>query len=434
MREDSLESERKREGLWSFGPQRTVLRSFSAAIGKTAVLLPVSFIASTGMGIFNLGIIYFMREVNGAQAHTVGWLAAVYNICYICGCFLLRPLGRRILPRFLLIMATTLMALFGTILLVTRSIPLAFVLYGCYGLANSLFWPPLMGWLSAGVEGEELNRTISRWNVSWSVGNIISPFITGVLAERNVRFPLYTGILLLLLVSVLITIAAIGLRRIRIDTHREPAASEPGSMDNDHSTYLRFPGWINIFSLYVILGVVANIFPMYGKDQLDLGETTIGIVLLVRSLFAAVGFIIIGRTAFWHFKGRYLIGNQIFLLVFLLVLIPFQSFAAYLCLMPFLGTISAFIYTNAMFHGVSGSVQRGKRTAIQESLLTLGIVLGSVLGGQLYQTASMKSVFILAFLIVLAGLAVQGVLVLTNRKRRAAAEGHDGGSEEISTE
>ena len=85
--------------IWPFGPQRLVIRSFTAARGKTAVLLPASFVAATGMGMIALGIIFFMQGQHELKANTLGLFSALYNLSYVTGCFLLRPLSRRMLPR-----------------------------------------------------------------------------------------------------------------------------------------------------------------------------------------------------------------------------------------------------------------------------------------------------------------------------------------------
>ena len=409
--------------IWPFGPQRIVLNSFRAAIGKSAVLLPSSFVAATGMGILTLGLVFYLRDLFGAEANTIGLFSSLYNISYISGCFVLRPLSRKLLPRFSLILATLLMGLFAIMMIFAKSINLLFPLYCLYGFANSLFWPPLMGWLSAGIEGSALNKTISRWNFSWNLGNIISPYITGLLAEKNTILPLYTGIGLLFLVALLIGIASITFRNIRVDTHREIKVERGRSKEQDKSTYLRFPGWINLFSVYIILGIMGNIFPLYARDHIGITESQVGLVLLARSLFGAFGFIITGKTLFWHFKGRYIIGNQVILALLLLALIPLDSYAAYLLAMPVLGLVTAFIYSNAMFHGVSGSVERGKRMSIQESLLTSGFVFGSLAGGQLYYLYTLRQVYLFCLAVILSGLAIQLVLVGKNRKKREDKEG-----------
>ena len=416
MSRDKIKS--KNPIFWPFGSQRVVLRAFRAAIGKTAVLLPASFLAATGLGVNALGLIFFMQGHHNVQAAGLGFFTALYSLSYITGCFVLRPLTKKMLPRFSMLLASSLMVLWASGMLLVKSIPLIFIFYSLYGFSNSLFWPPLMGWLSAGIEGPALNKTISRWNLSWSLGTIISPFITGLLAEKNLFYPLYLGITLFISVSLLITVASYSLRRIRIDIHREEKAPKHTLKEKDKSTYLRFPGWIGIFSAYILLGIMSNIFPIYARESLSLPESRIGVVLLMRALFSSAGFILTGKTKFWQFKGRFILANQIILALILLILIPLNSFSSYLIVMPLLGLLSAFIYTNAMFHGVSGSVERSKRMSIHEAILTCGVVLGSLLGGNIYHHFSMRLVYALCIFLICLGFAVQIYFVWDNKSKR----------------
>ena len=52
----------------------------------------------------------------------------------------------------------------------------------------------------------------------------------------------------------------------------------------------------------VILGIIANILPMYARTEHGIEKSTIGFILLIRSLGAATGYVILGRTKFWHFR------------------------------------------------------------------------------------------------------------------------------------
>ena len=113
-----------------------------------------------------------------------------------------------------------------------------------------------------------------------------------------------------------------------------------------------------------------------------------------------------------------MLGNQALLALLLLFLIPLISFYAYLFVMPLLGLLSAFIYSNAMFHGVSGSIERGKRMSIQESLLTVGIVLGSLIGGQVYHLFSMNVVFLVFLMLIGLAFIFQALLVANNTRKR----------------
>jgi len=50
-----------------------------------------------------------------------------------------------------------------------------------------------MGWLSHGIEGVKLGKVLSNYNFSWSIGTIISPFLTGLLSTISSSLPLFNN-------------------------------------------------------------------------------------------------------------------------------------------------------------------------------------------------------------------------------------------------
>ena len=75
-----------------------------------------------------------------------------------------------------------------------------------YGLFMALFWPRISGWVSWGLEGKNLSKTMSQYNLSWSTGGIISPAISGFLTEKNIVSPFVCSIIILLSVGVLLAV------------------------------------------------------------------------------------------------------------------------------------------------------------------------------------------------------------------------------------
>ncbi len=395
--------------------QRQIIRSFYTGIGKTAVIFPSTFLVAIGTGMLNLGIIFYMREVYHALPGLIGWLMACNISFYILGCLLIRPLFEHLRPRYLLIIATSCMAAFSLLIYLCHSVPLTFILYGFYGLSASFFWPPIMGWLSQKIEGAELNRVMSRFNLSWSLGIVISPILAGFFSERSPELPILGVIILFICTSLLITGAALALPKIRKDNHREKQ-SHLKDKAADHSTFLRFPAWVGLFTSFVAVGVIVTIFPLFAQDSLETSKSMVGTLLSMRALFTTIGFILLGRKIFWHFKARYIVLGQIFLLVLLLFMIRAHSVIFFATLMPLLGLATSFIYSNSLFHGVAGSTRRADRMAVHESLLTGGFITGSSIGGMLYQHYSMSTVFLFCILCGSAGILAQIIFLIINKR------------------
>jgi DHA1 family multidrug resistance protein-like MFS transporter/DHA1 family quinolone resistance protein-like MFS transporter len=407
---------RRPAGVAPFGWQRPVLASLRSRLGKSAVIYPAAAINSIGLGIANLGIVYFLRYRFGAPAATIGIIASMHSITYFAGCFLLRPFSRMLLPRYSLVLSTGLNALFVILTLLSPSIGLAAVWYGMSGLSVALFWPPMMGWVSTGLEGQELNAALSKFNLSWSVGIIVSPYIAGFLTEMNRGFPFAVSAALYASVCLMVLTASLVLHNVRADRHREPPKKHI-KRGEDTSTPLRFLSWVGLLSTYAVLGILNVVLPIYGREVMGIPERTVGLILLTRGVTTTVGFYLVGRIHSWHFRSIPILGTQALVAVCLIILALIHVPGPYFAVVPVLGVLAAASYSFSVFHGASGSVERAKRMAIHEALLVAGLIFGSTAGGYIYQRLSMQAVYLFAFAFTAAVFAAQGVLLAAFRRK-----------------
>ncbi|HUV08332.1 MAG TPA: MFS transporter [Spirochaetia bacterium] len=388
-----------------------LLWAMRSAIGKTAVILPSAFMVEIAIGMASLGLIFYMRDVQGLKPAGVGWFAAVWMMCYVCGCLSLHPVMARILPRYGMIAATLLMGSCIAGILLSGSVVLSFVFYGIFGLGMSFFWPPLMGWVSFDVEGTELGKALSRLTSFSSIGVILSPFLAGTLSDFSPYLPLYCSVSLFVITACLLAGASLALPRIRGDSQREKVeAAENGERDehggehgendlneasgnkNNQGTLLRYPAWIGLFGTYTVFGVILNIFPMYARSELGISKSAIGTLLLVRAIGAACGYFMAGRTSVWHFRPVPMI-TGLFLMAVDILLLPWaRSMVQLAVLMIVFGLLHSMSFSYSFFHGVTGTSRRSRRMAIHEALLAAGIITGSTIGGMIYQNASLRAV------------------------------------------
>ena len=291
---------------------RRFLRSLYSGLGKTYVILPAAFLAATGSSIIELGIIFYIKEIYGATASQVGYFTALWSLSYIIGCVFIRPIFKRVLPRFLLIGSSLFMCLFILFILFTNSFMSAIIYYALYGMAMAFFWPQIMGWLSQDIEGARLGKSISNFNLSWNTGVIVGPFLAGILSAVSPGIPLYTGSFLFLLTVVLIAGASFALPKVRADRYIDSAENKETSK-TDTSTILRFSGWVGMFTTFVVFGVILNIFPVYALDDLLLKKEVVGFLMQSRTFLAIFLFIILGHTTFWHFRISQMVAGQVLL-------------------------------------------------------------------------------------------------------------------------
>jgi MFS family permease len=376
---------------------------------RLSLLLPAAFLAALGIGIVNLGFLFVLKEAYGAGPALVGWFAACWAIAYFVGCIVLKPLSRILsAPASMAIMHFA-SAAFLIIHLLVPGIASAFICNSLYGFACALFWPRLMGWVTSGVEGPALGKANGAFSASWSVGSVIAPYIAGILTERGVLYPLYASIAVFLGTGIFILAA----RGIAPPPPRQPPAPLPGSLDR--SSPLRFPSWVGVFLIYAFLAIFFNIFPVYAKDELAMSESGIGLVLLIRAAATAIGFYLVGRFSFWHFRIRLVPLAVLAALLIDLLFILIKSPLAFALGLFAAGLVQAIIYSMSLFYGASGAPDRDRRTTIHEALLTAGQIIGSIAGGLVYQLISWAWVFICLALLMAGGLGLQFAML----RRRA---------------
>jgi len=367
-----------------------------------------------GLGMLILGMVFYMREVFLLSPGQVGWIAATWQGCYVLGCLTMRPVFERLLPRYSMIFSCAGMATAVTAILLSRSVAAAFVFYGLFGFCLSFFWPPLMSWLSLGIEGKQLGRAMSRLTFIGNMGIIVSPLVAGALSELSPRYPLYGAIAVFLIDCLLLIGAALALPRIRSDKQRGFNRRE-SSGQPDNSTPLRFPAWIGVFVTYTVMGVIITVFPMYARDDLGLSKSTIGALLLCRALCTAAGYLLLGRTTFWHFRPAPMTAGLALLAVLVFGISRAASIPLLVLSLALIGPLVSLGFSYSFFHGASGAPRRATRMAIHEALLASGLIAGSAVGGQIYQHYTMNAVSVFCAALIGVAIALQVVLVRRGR-------------------
>ena len=381
-------------------------------IDKSKVIYSSAFLTALSEGILTLGIIFYSRDVFGSSPTTIGLLGGIWALTYFTGCIAFKPLLKLIRPQFSMIISGLLMSLSVILILLSTRIETVFIFFGFFGLSLSLFWPQLMGWMSHGYEGKTLNRKISIYNLSWISGIIISPTICGFFSKINPALPLKVSSILFVSTSLFVFLSNILIRDIRHDPYRDFHVANSTNQQLKE-TLLRYPAWVGLFTTYLILGIVTNVFPVFAINELRLDKITIGNILLARGLGTAFAFIVLGKLTFWHFNKKTILLSQILLLLVIIFTMFLKNPYGLALIFTVFGLIFAFNYDESVFHGVTGSKNRSTRMAIHEALLTLGIVTGSSTGGYLLQHHSMITVYLFAIIVIILTIAVQAVMLAT---------------------
>ena len=373
-----------------------------------SVLFGASLLMSLASGMVNYALIFYVRDLFSADKAAVGLISSALTLLYFMGIIVFLS-WKKPHPRFVLWFATWVMALCIGVYLIIPDWKVTFIFHGLFGLAMALFWPRIMGWLSWGVEGKDLGRTMGRFNFSWAFGGILSPYLGGLLVEIDLRLPFIVAMILLAATGLLMPIGAKLFPGFK-DRH-QPTPAEAVSDSGDEATRarataaastqlteptrLRYPARLAGVNAYFLTGALLFIFPAFAKDSLGFSESLIGLFLLVRMAAATLGFEIWGRWTFWHFRFWPLAAATAVLICLALVF-PAGSHAwQFYVLFASVGLIFSFLYSYALFHGVAGSLHRERSMTIHEAALNIGLFSGTLLCGWVSETWSMNIMFIL---------------------------------------
>ena len=383
-----------------------------------SILFLASFLMSVSSGIVNYALIFYVRDLFGADKTAIGLISSSLTILYFAGIVGFLS-WKKPHPRFILWLATWAMALCIGVYLLVPQWTVTFLFHGLFGLAMALFWPRMMGWLSWGVEGKDLGRTMGRFNFSWASGGILAPYLGGLLVEADLRLPFVVAMVLLTLTGLLMPLGAKLFSSMK--DRQAPNVGTEGVVDSEVSgpTPLRYQARLAGINAYFLTGALLFIFPIFAKETLGFSESLVGSFLLVRMAAATLGFELWGRWTFWHFRFSPLVLATLALIGLTLLFLGGSQLWQFYLLFAVVGLIFSFLYSYALFHGVAGSVHRERSMTIHEGALNIGLLSGTILGGWVSETWSMATVFVLCAAVSAGLLALQVVLTVLQRKPRS---------------
>jgi len=367
-----------------------------------------AFFVQMMQAMVNLALVYYIRAKFNVSASLVGAAVSALSISYCVFCLLLSNKITNYKPSSLLIFGTLGMALSTLLMFTLNKYFLVVIAIIMFGFFVSFIWPSLESWLSRGKEQAYLNKVLGGYNVSWSLGNALSATVCGVLVERNILLPFYFAIAILIIVAFNIVFW------IHKDPELKAAKSEKDHIKannlKDTSTFLRYFCWTGVFVGYIVFGAIINIFPLYAKESIGYSATTIGLLLLVRGLVTCVVFYVLSKTSFWHFRKLYIFGVQLLIGLSCLFARNSTSILSLSIFFGLFGVLFAYVYVSSLFHGASGAVNRTKRMVTHEFLLSAGTVVGSVVGGVLYDHFSYSQMMVIFFLFITASVIIEFII------------------------
>lgn len=367
----------------------------------------VGLFQSFSIGYVTLGVVYFAADRFGADSAAIGLLAAAYTFTYALSCFTLNLVISRLKPYGAIMIGVSAQLLLAQVVIRAQSLGQVTAVFILFGLCTGFIWPPLMGWMSRGRDGSNLNRAMSAYNFSWSIPWMLSPFITGLLYERSQSLPFHFCSLFSLFVLMTLAVYLGVFKEVKLTAQSEHSLKKRAGRGEDRSTPLRFLTWINLFPSYLFMGLYGSIVPLFLRRAFDLPESQVGLVILVRALVTIMVFFAMGRTALWHFNRKLILVSTPVMAILIGLFIGSSALWHYVLWTVVAGIVVGYSYTNSMFHCLSGAVERQRRMNIHEIVLTASMLTGSLLGGIFLDRFGMNFIVLFVAAMMLATLPLQ---------------------------
>ena len=349
---------------------------------KTENKLALStFLSQGSIVIFNFTLVYYLREC-GIDSVGIGLASSIYPTLYFLGCIFMPKFLPSLKGKARILAANIGMAFTGLVLTFIKNEALIMTDLVFYGLFQSLLWTNMETWITGGKEGGELTSRLTLFNFSWSFSVGLATSFSGFVSEYSTRLSIWSGCVFFLISALLVALSG---RSYDSKKEKEEIVSE------DHSSPLRFPSWAGVLLVYTGYSLVLTVFPQYAMDTLGYSESVTGNILLFRGISVTIAFLIMEKARVWQKGVGPILGSQAFFAILTFLMLFLRSIAAFAILFALYGFVFALSYDLSIFHGAEGAKDRHKRMVIHEVLLTLGTIIGSLVGGFVYQYFSFKT-------------------------------------------
>ena len=374
---------------------------------KTENKLALStFLSQGSIVIFNFTLVYYLREC-GIDSVGIGLASSIYPTLYFLGCIFMPKFLPSLKGKARILAANIGMAFTGLVLTFIKNEALIMTDLVFYGLFQSLLWTNMETWITGGKEGGELTSRLTLFNFSWSFSVGLATSFSGFVSEYSTRLSIWSGCVFFLISALLVALSG---RSYDSKKEKEEIVSE------DHSSPLRFPSWAGVLLVYTGYSLVLAVFPQYAMDTLGYSESVTGNILLFRGISVTIAFLIMQKARVWQKGVGPILGSQAFFAILTFLMLFLRSIAAFAILFALYGFVFALSYDLSIFHGAEGAKDRHKRMVIHEVLLTLGTIIGSLVGGFVYQYFSFKTLVLTISILSVVIVVIEALALSIKRK------------------
>ena len=375
----------------------------------------LAFLMNVCNGLFLLSTpLVAIKELH-ASVLVLGLLGTAGAAVYALSCAMSGVLADRFGKETMLPLGCCILILADCSILWVSRIPHLFLLVAAASFGAAMFWPSLMKWVGEKGDHKGLGKRVGAFNISWSAGIMVGPFIGGRLYTMDYRCPYILGAFIVLCVLLLLLRFRKRLGR-EIICPEEPAVQKPGG-DAKGFIYI---AWLANFSIWFTIGATENLFPKLA-DSLGISAGSLGgmisLVGLGQMLTFFFLFFFFSHSTWWHFKIRPLImvqaGCAAGAAFFLLSSAPSLFRLGFLAI----GLAGGVTYFSSLFYSLYHRESQGVKSGFHEAILAVGIGLGPLAGGVAATFRGLRAPYAVCLLLILLTVILETILYFSSPRR-----------------
>lgn len=255
---------------------------------------------------------------------------------------------------------------------------------------------PWLGDLDSGASRKDKTRTLMMFCFAWNLGLLGGKTAAGLLFVVNAFAPIVLAVLLSGAALILL---------LRLPSDASAPESElalpPMAADQRLSVAFGRMCWVANIAGTCCVGIVMYLLSDLAV-ALDVSAPGQGLILGVMRVAVMVTYLVMHRSDFWHHRLEVIIGARLLGLAGLAVACVATSSLGLLIGLSSLGCMLGFNYFSSLYYATSGSsdCRRGRACAVVEFTVSLGVVMGTLLGGFAGAALGVRAPYQAAFVVV----------------------------------
>jgi len=276
--------------------------------------------------------------------------------------------------------------------------------YWALGASSGMLYPALIAWLNQGEDATAnrrgVNLTIIRFCFAWNLGLMTGQLAAGHLFPFGREVPLLVALAFSWVNFALVMTA--DKDRIR---EKAEGGGAPASSTASHPlapAYFRLCWLANVGGTFAG-GIILFLLPEL-MVVLDVPSEQHGMVLALWRAAAMSLYLVMYRSAFWHYRFSTSLVSQALAVAGLLLIVWTDSIVVLALGLVLVGQLGGYNYFASLYYGTAGSSdeRRGLAASLHEATLAIGMAAGTLGGGLVGAAANARAPYVLAAAVIVA--------------------------------